>query len=665
MKGTARKAPLRKAVRPSAPRIGPARIFLVVLALASLATPAAAVRVCTYNILNFPGSDGSTRVDDFAVALQEVNPDVLVVQEMLSQTGVNQFLNGVLNVIAPGEYVAGPFFDGPDTDNALFYKPAVVQFLSHEEIETALRDISEYVLIPVGYGAPEAEFRTYSMHLKAGSTSSDLSKRLAETTILRDHLNATPTGSNLIACGDYNVRASTEAAYQKLVGSEANNNGRLKDPIDEPGEWHDNAAFADIHTQSPRTESFGGGATGGMDDRFDQMLISYPLDDGEGMDYVPGSQVPYGNDGLHFNMAINEGTNYAVGPVIADALHAAADHIPLYADFQVPAKIAAPTTLDFGDVVVGAARVLPLEVENPAAPPADELDYDLSVPPGFAGPAGPFELEPGENAVHDVSMDASSAGERSGVLVVTSDDYDDPSHAVSLSGRVLLHARPSLDDTEIVLLDTLDFGSHPEGEFGPGTATVSNVSAGPLQALLEIYAAEIVGGDGRFAFADGFDPAEVGTEPAEYSIAFDDEGAATDSLYTAVLTLNTRDDQDVYGASELDPLEVVLTAYVEPGTSVPEGGALVLSLDVGSRNPFTERALLSLTLPEASDVRAGIYDVRGRLVAEIVSGRLPSGTNPIVWDGRDAEGRDVASGIYFARVEVGDWTDSRKLVRLR
>jgi hypothetical protein len=194
---------------------------------------------------------------------------------------------------------------------------------------------------------------------------------------------------------------------------------------------------------------------------------------------------------------------------------------------------------------------------------------------------------------------------------------------------------------------------------------VANVPAGPLQALLEVYSAEIVGGDGRFAFTDGFSPAEVGGDPVEYSIAFDDGGAATDSLYTAVLTLSTRDDQDVYGAYELDPLEVVLTAYVEPGTSVPEGGTLELSLDVGSRNPFTEQAVLSLTLPEASEVRATVYDVRGRAVAEIASGRLPSGTHAIVWDGRDAEGRNVASGIYFVRVEVGSWTDSRKLVRLR
>lgn len=637
----------------------------LIAALALAATPAAAVRVCTYNILNFPGSDGATRVDDFQLALEGVDPDVLVVQEMLSQTGVNQFLNDVLEEIAPGEYVAGPFVNGPDTDNALFYKPAVVELISHEEISTALRNISEYALRPVGYAAPEAEFRTYSLHLKAGSSSSDLSKRLAEATILRNHLNATPTGSNLIACGDYNVRASTEAAYQKLVGSEPNNNGRLMDPIGQPGQWHDNASFADIHTQSPRTESFGGGATGGMDDRFDQILISYPLDDGEGMDYVHGSQVSYGNDGLHFNMAINDGMNYAVGPEIADALHAAADHLPLYADFQVPALLEAPGAIDFGDVIVGADRLLPLELSNPAVPPADELDYELSFPSGFGGPSGPFELPPGDLASHDVSMEASSAGDRIGVLVITSDDYDDPSHAVDLTGRVLDHARPSLDQAETVLLDTLDFGAHAPGEFEPGSVSVSNVGACPLQALLEVYDADIAGGGGRFGLAGGSIPTMVGATPALFGIEFDADGAVEDSLYTAVLTFSTRDDQAVFGASELDQLQVVLLAVVGPGSSVPGDESPVLSLGRPSPNPFREGAALALTLPEASEVRAHVLDVTGRIVAEIVSGGLSSGTHRLFWDGRDEAGRGVASGIYFVRVEVDGWIDSRKVVRLR
>ena len=80
---------------PAAP-IALATLVAVAVLTALLPQPAAAVRVVTYNILNFPGSTGAAREDDFRTVVQELDADVLVVQEMLSQTGVNQFLNNVL-----------------------------------------------------------------------------------------------------------------------------------------------------------------------------------------------------------------------------------------------------------------------------------------------------------------------------------------------------------------------------------------------------------------------------------------------------------------------------------------------------------------------------------------------------------------------------------------
>ena len=642
-----------------------ARAIGVALALLLLAAPAPAVRVCTYNILNFPGTTGAARADDFRIVLEEVDPDVLVVQEMLSLTGVNQFLNDVLNYSVPGLYSAGPFVDGPDTDNALFYKSSVVELVSHTEIPTALRNISEYVLRPVGYTSTEAQFRVYSFHLKAGSTSTDQTKRLAEATILRNHLNALSPGTYFIQGADYNIRASTEAAYQKLVGSEADNDGRALDPLSRPGNWHDNASYADVHTQSPRTLSFGGGATGGMDDRFDQLLISYSLNDGEGMDFVPGSQVAFGNDGLHFNMAINAGTNYAVSAEVADAIHEAADHIPVYAEFQLPAKIDAPTLLAFGDWIVGTPAVETLGVENIAPAPADELSYTLAIPGGFSGNGGPFEAAQGTLVEHDITMDASSAGQRSGTLTVDSDDPDDPSWAVDLSGTALDHASPSLAESVVVLLDTLDFGTHAEGEFADATVEIWNVGHDALQALLDVHSAGIAGGDGRFSLAGGFQFQDVGGTPAEYAVAFDDAGAEPDSLYSATLTFETRDDDDVAGWAALDDLTVILTARVESGTGISEDVVSDLDLALGSANPFRDGVTLSLSLPGSARAAVEIYDVRGRHVRTLVSGHLTPGIHPVHWDGSDRAGGRAPSGVYFALATVDDWRAARKLVLLR
>mgnify|MGYP006278399357 CR=1 FL=1 len=637
--------------------------LMLVAALAGTAG-AEAIRICTYNILNFPGSTGSAREPDFRTVLSNADPDVLMVQEMLSQSGVNQFLNNILNTAQPGMWAAAPFHDGYDTDNALFYKPSVVDFVSTQQIPTALRDISEYVLRPVDHTSADAEFRLYSFHLKAGSTSSDQTKRLAEATILRDHLNALPAGSYFILGADLNIRSSSESAYQKLVGFASDNDGRSFDPIDMPGSWYSNSAFAAVHTQSPRTTQFGGGANGGMDDRFDQLLVSAACEDGEGLNIIDGTYTAYGNDGQHFNIAINEGTNYAVGNVIADAIHDAADHIPVFADFRTFALLSSPDALDLGTAIVGAAVSTELCISNIAAPPADDLDYSLSSPTGFSVASGPFSLAAGAGAAHPVSLDTGSPGERSGTLDIATDDPDASLHTVSVSGLVVDHARPSLSGDAVVLTDTLDYGTVELETVAAGTTFVWNLDYAPTsQAALEIASGTISGSD-RFSFSGGFSPGLVTITPASFSVDFDACGAAPGSLYVATATLGTSDDTTTPGALPLDDLTVALTARASDGTGVTESPE-VLGLALASRNPFRERAALTLSLPHPQHVDVGVYNIQGRRVATLAGGRFDAGQHMLQWNARNGSGVRCASGVYVVRAETRNGTSSMKLLLLR
>ena len=132
-----------------------------------------------------------------------------------------------------------------------------------------------------------------------------------------------------------------------------------------------------------------GGATGGMDDRFDFFLGSSGILDGEGIAYITGSYETVGQDGNHFNKAINDlPANAAVAPSVADALHDASDHLPLYVDMQLPAKMVVLGDLDFGRILVGTPSSRAVAVQNPAIAPADDLDYDMTAPTGFGVPAG-------------------------------------------------------------------------------------------------------------------------------------------------------------------------------------------------------------------------------------------------------------------------------------
>ncbi|MBD3223485.1 MAG: T9SS type A sorting domain-containing protein [Caldithrix sp.] len=285
--------------------------FVVVTSLLAQTT----LRIMTYNLLFYDGQDRNTY---FNTVVEDIDPDLLVVQEMLTPSAAETFKTDALN----NEYHTIDYHDGFDMDSHVYYNPFVLKFVSANYIETNLRDIAEYKFeIP----ATDQVFWIYSLHLKAGSDDDDALMRFREASKLRDHLNEHPSGTPFIVAGDFNVYNAYENAYQELIESQDDNDGRLFDPIDRAGYWHNNANDADIHTQSTRTTYFGDGSTGGMDDRFDLILVSESL-----LDNVQnGSYTAYGNDGNHFNLAINSGTNSAVSREVANALHQASDHLPV------------------------------------------------------------------------------------------------------------------------------------------------------------------------------------------------------------------------------------------------------------------------------------------------------------------------------------------------
>lgn len=288
------------------------------------------LRIMDYNLLNYPGSTASTRNPYFRAVLHSSKPDVIVVEEMTSQTGVDTFLNNVLNYYQSGLYSTIPFHhQGTDTDPHIFYKSSEVTFLSasYFMMEDNLRPVGVYM---VKDNATGDTMRLYAVHLKASEGYE--SNRLAEATAIRDTLNNLPVGTKFMVMGDFNFyKSSTEPGFTKLTESETNNNGRLKDPINQVGDWHDNAAYAPYHTQSPRLTQFGGGASGGLDDRFDFILTSYSSLDNN---TIVSSYKAYGNDGNHLNDNINHLPNTAVPDSVANGLYYASDHLPVICDFQ-------------------------------------------------------------------------------------------------------------------------------------------------------------------------------------------------------------------------------------------------------------------------------------------------------------------------------------------
>jgi hypothetical protein len=96
-------------------------------------------------------------------------------------------------------------------------------------------------------------------------------------------------------------------------------------------------------------------------------------------------------------------------------------------------------------------------------------------------------------------------------------------------------------------------------------------------------------------------------------------------------------------------------------TSLPQRYALSQNVP----NPFNPSTTIRFDLPEESQVRLAVYDAHGRQVVELVSGTRPAGRYQEVWQGRDASGRTVSSGVYFAHIEAASVTGTGKLSSTR
>jgi hypothetical protein len=82
-------------------------------------------------------------------------------------------------------------------------------------------------------------------------------------------------------------------------------------------------------------------------------------------------------------------------------------------------------------------------------------------------------------------------------------------------------------------------------------------------------------------------------------------------------------------------------------------------------NPFNPETYIQLALPKDEQVRISIYDLPGHLVRTIVNERKSAGTYQVVWDSRDENGIKVSSGVYFYRIEAGEFSMTKKMVLMK
>ena len=643
--------------------------------LACIPAPAHALRIVTWNLLAYPDANLAGRQPSFRTVMANINADVLFAQELHSQAGVDSFQTNVLNVVEPGQWANSGFFQlqtSPSIEGgAIFYKPAKVAISFTSTLVTGgPRNVLFTRVTPVGYTALPATFRIYSVHFKAGGpATSDSTTRRLEATSLRNSLNNVPAGTNFLLGGDTNIYGAYEGAYIRLTESQTDNDGQCLDVLSMPGNWHTVSGYAAYDTQCPCNNCTAGvgQSGGGLDDRFDLVLGSNSMRNSQGVDLLSSGYGAYGNDGQHFNTDVNGGGfNNAVPINVANALWTASDHLPVVAVVQVASQISAASQIDYGTVITGATAQQTLNVTNSAIAPADPLDYSFSAPAGFSAPVGAQSAAAGVTNPHTITMGTGSTGNKAGALTISTDAPDSPTKSVLLSGRVLAHAEASLDSLTSVVEDSLDFGDHEVGSFTDLATRLHDLGYDALQARLSIDAAEITGtGASRFSIVGGFSPALVGATGKTWNVHFDDSGnPPTDTPFVADLVFHSSD-EPLPGATSQPDLVLHLRASVSGNTDVLPGPLpTVLAFAAPRPNPVAGSTTFSFDLPKPGRVSLDLFDLNGRRLAHLVDGDQPAGRHQVSWVPRDAEGRRLAAGLYFARFTTGSFTRTLRLAIL-
>jgi hypothetical protein len=315
------------------------------------------IRVMSYNLLNFPnGRDDCgtnlvipARWDTLAIITNYIKPDILMVCELQNEVGADSILNRALNINGVNSYRRAAFVvnqspAGPSLNNMLFYNSTKMSLYRQSLLRTHLRDISYYTMLMndpgLSSGSDSVFLDVFVAHLDASAIDSLSRKRGADT--LRRYLDTATIARNVLFGGDFNFYRSSESGYLTLLSGTR----PLFDPINSPGDWTANAAFAPVHTQATRassTTSMDCGALGGMDDRFDFILASGPIMNGSNnFEYIPNSYRAVANSGNLFNRSINDALNNSSEPVaVKNALFRMSDHLPVILDleFNRPAAV--------------------------------------------------------------------------------------------------------------------------------------------------------------------------------------------------------------------------------------------------------------------------------------------------------------------------------------
>ncbi|MGM0650593.1 MAG: endonuclease/exonuclease/phosphatase family protein [Bacteroidota bacterium] len=304
------------------------------------------IKMMQYNLLYYgqytsfcteSNNDMDTKADHIADIIDHTLPDIFTVNEIgNSYHTVMHLIGNALNFNGRNYYDKAAILNNDQSSiiNMLYYDSRKLDLDAQLSVSTGLRDINIYRMKSLNTDEP-VQFHIAVVHLKAGNGEEDAQIRGEMILDFKDFLSGYSDKTNWIFAGDMNFYHSGEAGFQYLTNTD-HGNVIFVDPVNQIGNWHDISSFSHYHTQSTHSDDHGCPSSGGLDDRFDFIFVSEDIMTGDNnVQYVEGSYETLGQDGNHFDDAVNDGFNSSAPAHIIDALYGASDHLPVLAEFVV------------------------------------------------------------------------------------------------------------------------------------------------------------------------------------------------------------------------------------------------------------------------------------------------------------------------------------------
>jgi uncharacterized repeat protein (TIGR01451 family) len=151
--------------------------------------------------------------------------------------------------------------------------------------------------------------------------------------------------------------------------------------------------------------------------------------------------------------------------------------------------------------------------------------------------------------------------------------------------------------------------------------------------------------------------------PATLEISVTVDAGTAGEIIVNVASVSAPDFRDGDAANDLASAQIeVQSATDGVWVSLTPGS---YALHSARPNPSQGPAVVEFDIPLAGETSLLVFDVQGRPVVTLLEKTLEAGRYSPRWDGRDAAGKTVSPGVYFVRLESGEFSTTRKLIRLR